>query len=184
MSVPPGPAHHLWKDGRHSRYHEVIPRRLGERYAQALGDGDLLNMTEEIALIDAHLGDLLERVEQGEGASLWLELRERWKAYEAALAATDVQEMQRQLGYIGSLISRGAIDALAWREIRDVLRDRRGLVESERKRRIEIQAMLDVREGMAFLESVIASVERHVDDHKVLAAIAADLRPYIATPSN
>lgn len=176
----PGPSHPNWKHGRRSRYSEVIPDRLGARYVDSLTDPELLNLTEEIALLDSHLGDVLRRTERGEAGQLWLELKDLWEGFKEARTAGDADGMARVLDGMGRLIDRGAVDALAWREVRDILRDRERLVASERKRRVEIQAMLDIRQGVAFVERVLAAVERHVSDRQALAEIANELRPLLS----
>jgi hypothetical protein len=56
-----GPAHPNFKHGRHSILLKSIPA-LGEHYERALSDPDLLSLTDEIAMTDARIGQLLEKV--------------------------------------------------------------------------------------------------------------------------
>jgi hypothetical protein len=48
-----------FKTGRHSKY---LPDRLVERYEEALNDAELTRLDDEIALVDARLQDVLERL--------------------------------------------------------------------------------------------------------------------------
>src|SRR4051794_17890811 len=51
-----GAASATFKTGRRGRF---LPRRLRERYEQALDDPTMLELRDEIALVDARLSDLL-----------------------------------------------------------------------------------------------------------------------------
>jgi hypothetical protein len=62
--TPSGPAHHAFKHGRHSKLLHGI-KGLGEHYERALADPDLLRLDGEIALVDARLAQLLEKVQKG-----------------------------------------------------------------------------------------------------------------------
>jgi hypothetical protein len=48
-----------FKTGRHSKY---LPDRLAERYEEALNDAELTRLNDEIAVVDARLQDLLDRL--------------------------------------------------------------------------------------------------------------------------
>lgn len=56
-----GPASGTFKHGRHSILLKDI-KGLGANYERALADPDLLSLTAEIAITDARISDLLERV--------------------------------------------------------------------------------------------------------------------------
>lgn len=56
-----GPAAANFKHGRHSVLLKDI-KGLGEHYERALADPDLLNLDAEIALVDARIGSMLEKV--------------------------------------------------------------------------------------------------------------------------
>lgn len=60
-ATPAGPASVHFKHGRHSKLLKDI-KGLNAHYERALADPDLLNLDAEIALIDARIGQLLEKV--------------------------------------------------------------------------------------------------------------------------
>jgi hypothetical protein len=59
--TPVGPASPHFKHGRHSILLKEI-KGLGSHYERALADPDLLNLSDEIAITDARIGQLLEKV--------------------------------------------------------------------------------------------------------------------------
>lgn len=54
-----GPANPAWKGGRYSR---LFPTQLRARYEAMLADPALLSLSKEVALVDARIGELLDRL--------------------------------------------------------------------------------------------------------------------------
>lgn len=172
---PGGIASPRTKHGRYSRY---IPSRLSERYDEAAADTELLAMRDEIALTDARLADVLKRVDRGDSGDLWKQLK-------AALA--DVHNMRSlglsdagPMGDLKRIIDRGLADWAAWDEVAKLLEQRRRLVESERKRLVEMQQVVTVERAMLLVSAITESVRRHVHEPRALAAIHADLGRLLA----
>jgi len=158
----------------HGRYSQKMPKRLTERFEASMSDPDLLNLTPEIALMDARLEDVLGRVDSGESGHRWKELHGAWKDYATARARGDVQAMHDALVDVERIITAGVADTYAWDEVRALWMDRTKLVSSERKRRIEMQSMLTVEQAMIMLNAFIDTVKLHVTDRTTLSRIAAD----------
>lgn len=159
------------KSGRYSKH---LPTRLLSTYEAANGDPDILALRDEVALIDARLAELLTRIDTGETGASWRELQEAFRELRIALKDRDPGESQLLLG-LGDLIESGASDEAAWTEIRATLEQRRRLVESERKRLVEMQQMVGADQAMLLVRSLVASVREHVRDPAILRAITDDL---------
>lgn len=67
---------------------------------------------------------------------------------------------------------------LAWPEIQSLIEQRRKLVESERKRLVELHQVVSADQAMLMVRSLIASVREHVSDPAILRAISADLERF------
>lgn len=176
--TPVGLASPHLKDGRYSKY---LPARMAENYRTALNDPDLLVMREEVALIDSRLADLLKRVDSGESGRLWLRLQETWATFMKARAANDADGMALALTEHGDILTRGAYDANAWREIGLTIEQRRKVVESERKRLVDLQQMITTEKAMALFTAIASSIREHVKDRNALSAISADLSRLLHT---
>lgn len=157
-----------FKDGRYSK---VLPKRMLERYNAAITDPELLNLSAEIAIVDARLSDLLVRVESGDAGEIWDKLVKARQKYADASLKADIPEMGAQLDAMCALIDRGAADVAAWREIHGVLEQRRRLVESERKRLVEQEQMLTLHEAQTMFLAMAAAVKANVSDTDTLARI-------------
>lgn len=157
----------------HGRYSKHLPTRMLAEYEGAQRDSELLNLREDIALLDARLSDLLKRVDSGESGKVWRELRAAWKAVKRAPSEADATYA---IADLGSLIEHGCMDTQAWGEIRELVEQRRKLVESERKRLIEMQQMMTAGQAQLLIARLYDVVSQHVRDRSTLAAIGAELQ--------
>lgn len=167
-----GMASGTFKDGRHSKF---LPPRLKETYQAARADDRLLELRDDISLLDARLTDVLKRVETGESGQLWVMIRQVWGDFTVAKLASKIPEMQEHLAILGDLIERGLADYAAWGEVRGLLEQRRKLVESERKRLVELQQVITTEQAMVLVSLLIDTVRKHVTDRDALAGISGDL---------
>ncbi|MDQ3653669.1 MAG: hypothetical protein M3457_01140 [Chloroflexota bacterium] len=165
-----GPASGTYKDGIYSK---VLPTRLLRRYQDARSDTELLALRDQVALIDTRLYDVLGRVESGESSQLWRELRSAYTAMQAAQKNGDTASLRLALVEIGDLIERGHGDWAAWADVRSLIRDRKSLVESERKRLVEMQQMVTSTQAMTLVTALVEAVHANVTDPDALRAISA-----------
>ena len=113
---------------------------------------------------------LLERYHELRSDTKVLELEEKILMLDAVIA--DV---------LPRLENPANVDAR--KELADLLDQSRKLVESERKRYVEMQQMLTTEQAMTMLAMVVETIRRHVTDRAALAAISADIaKLVVATP--
>jgi hypothetical protein len=166
---------------QHGRYSKALPTRLAARYQQAREDPDLLAMRDEVALFDARLAELLGRLDTGESATRWLQVQ----AFVDELASEpgeDVDELVSRLAKLQQLVRAGSTEADLWSEIGSLVEQRRKLVESERKRLVDLQQVITAERAMTLIALITDSVRRHVRDRDALAAISADLGALLTAP--
>lgn len=132
-------------------------------------------MRADVALVDARLSELVEHVDTGEAASTWTTLQDTHAEFMVARATSDLPAMGAALNELGDLIERGASEQVVWREIGETLDRRKRLVESERKRLVEMNQMITSERAMILLAAVVSIIKRNVDDRKVLASISAEI---------
>jgi len=168
---PGGIASPHYRDGRYSK---ALPQRMREAYTAALDDPQLLEQREQIAVLDARLLDLLGRVDTGESGALWGRLLDAKVDLIACKRANDIKGQGDALTLILDLISQGHADYRAWGELQSVLEQRKRLIESERKRLVEMQQMVTSQQAMGLISAIIESVKRNVTDRAALAAIQTD----------
>ncbi len=167
-----GVASPLYRTGRYSKY---LPARLAGRYQEAQADGELLALREDIALTDARLADVLSRVDTGESGALWAKACEALDAYRKAQLKSDSVAAAAALLNLEMGLEKGHNDWSAWDEVGKLLEQRRRLVESERKRLVEMQQMITAERAMLLITAFVGIIRNHVTDRATLAAISADI---------
>lgn len=175
--TPVGAAASQFKTGRYSKY---LPARLAGRYEESSADTELLALREEVSLVDTRLADLLKRVDTNEAGYWWKELQRVYREYRVAERKADLPEMIARLREWGDIIQAGINDYAAWNEIQNTLEQRRKLVESERKRLIEMQMVITSERAMLLISALVGIVQNHVTDDRTLKAISADVGKLIS----
>jgi len=178
--TPGGIASPHYKHGRHSKY---LPNRLGERYAVAISDPEILNLSAEIALVDARITDVLGRVDSGESGRRWRELGKARREFVAAQRKQDQDKMADALNDILMGIREGQADFEAWAEVVDLLERRRRLVESEQKRRVAMHLVVKVEQAVDAMLQIADAVRdaalEHIDDGAVRRRLLGDVQSAI-----
>ena len=157
--------------GAYSKY--LLPQRLRARYQAAVDDPALLEQRAEISVLDARLADLLGRVDSGESGAIWRALDAQRLALLIAQQLGNTVDQLAATAAILDLIADGHADYAAWREVGAVLEQRRKLVESERKRLIEMSQVMTSEQALALMNALLLAVRANVHEQAALIAIQA-----------
>lgn len=167
-----GMASPVFKTGLHSKY---MPKHLLDSYHEAFNDPELLNMRHDLALVEARLGELLQRVQSGESKTLWSDARKACDKLREAFANDNLGGVQVASEQLDRLIGEGLTDYAAWNEIHAIVEQRRKLVESEQKRLVAMNQMITAEQALMLMAAIQDIVSRHVTDRKALSEIIADV---------
>lgn len=172
MSPEPGPGHPSFK---HGRYSKVVPRGIATLYHAGLRDPNLLDMNDELAMLDARAGQLLNRASQGESEGRWVQVQESMRAVLSFQAQGDDENMAEAISETARLVFAGS-DYESWREIITVYDARRKIANTERARRQAAQQTMTVAQALALVASVAGIVNSRVIDPVTRSEIAEDIR--------
>lgn len=173
--TPKGIAASNYKTGRYSKY--LIPD-LAQRYAAALEDTETLDIRHEIALIDVLIGENLSALNTGETAAYWEQSLQQVIAIRHAYQSENYASLEKALNELEALCDQRRLHFSAEKEIREKVDQRRKLVESERKRLIEMEQTITAEQAMLLIGALLDSVRRNVTDKQSLTAIQADFIQY------
>jgi hypothetical protein len=157
------------------RYAQGLPKGMLEKYEKARIDPELLNLSDDLGMVESRIIEILGKVQTGDAGETWTKLESAWTAFRIAQAAKDGPKTQLALATIGRTIETGNGDWAVWREVFDLVERRRKLVESEGKRRLQMQDMTDNAKVMIAIDKLVDSVVRNVADPRARAAIQRDL---------
>lgn len=175
---PSGVAHYNFKTGIHSKALAGTP--LGELYEQARANPDIIQLTEQIALLDARNDQLFGQFGTGESQEAWTQVREGLSMLREAQKSRDGAAMVAALTTISAAVDRGENDAAIWAELRTNISLRRKLVDSESRRRKDALEMLDTTRVMAIMGAVAQAVKDEVPDPRQRQAVVNRMRMAIA----
>jgi hypothetical protein len=144
---------------------------MQESYLASVSDKELLALRNEISVIDARIADLFQRVDIGESGHLWLRSKEVLIQLRKALISQDSKKVGESIIELDELIIRGSTDYGAWNEIENSIELRRRLVETERRRLVDMQSMITAEEAVNYLTAITLAVRENVSDPTVLNRI-------------
>lgn len=179
--TPVGPAASQYKHGQYSKY---LAGRILSRYEEALDAVQVDDQASQIAILDARLAELFDRLDHGESWQAWEEANEALKQFEEALRVNDQQQAGVWLAELKRAIRMGRNDYAAWHEISDHLEQRRKYVESERRQNEKAGLVFNLQEAGALIAAVLAALKKHVEDRATLAAITADIERLTLLPGS
>ncbi len=158
------------------RYNEELPERLQKYYQSAARDNDLLNMRDDIALIEAGIQDSVRRLSTKDPGELWIKARMTYRDLVLALRMQDDRESTRLMTLLGNTLEIGYTDALAWQDIERKQEVKRKMVDTERKRMMDMQQVITTEDFMKVVGSLVDSIRRRITDEDILRYISDDIR--------
>lgn len=180
---PRGIAHPRFEHGKYSR---SIIGNLAGKYEQALADERLLEMRDDIALTDARIQDMLERIDSGENGQTWRDMKKVYKELRRSATQNDQQAFISSLNHMGNLIDSGINEWRQWDELSKAQKHKLDMVVSERKYLESKQQMLTAEEAMAMIAHIVSVVKHEVLTHvekeigdKLLASISMKVTQYV-----
>lgn len=167
--LPVGGAHPGFKTGAHSKY---LPTGLATKYAESLGDAELLELRADVALLQARLFQLLEA---NESLPLLQQAQAAFTDLERALLKQDAPRTTQALKELKLLLQRGVADHHRWREIYEVLEGMGRTKEREHKRLVAMQQMISAEQFGTFILVITDAAKRTIKDPQSLSAFADEL---------
>jgi hypothetical protein len=173
--TPVGIASPHFKHGRTSTYMDALPDRMRGDFTAAMLDPDLLRLTEQVAVVDTRLLDLMRTANVGVTTQLWRDLRAQWRAFKVAQGGGDVPGMNAAITAMDSLIQHGASEAAAWDEIGKQIDRSVRVREAEQKRRIAMELMVDMNKLDNLKGQILGAIKAEVTDRETLVRLAERL---------
>lgn len=158
---------------KHGRYSSALPDRLLERYRNAVEDPELLDLTQQIAVMDARLHELLGRVDSGESGAIWKAMKAAYKDWQAEKRKKN-GDPQAAEAHLVAMIEKGFADNAAWIDVFEVFELRRVAVQTDSRRRKELQDSISSQQALTLMAAMVEAVRRHVSDTNTLQAISIE----------
>lgn len=158
---------------KHGRYTD-LPASLRAGYERALADPELLNLTEEIALYQARVRELIGTLSARGSGARWRDLMTAWAKVQEARRSGDVAALGQGLVAVDLLLTNADGDYRTWDELDRATARLQSLVMAEQARAVKMRALVSTEEAMAFARALLYAVQVRVTDRDILAAIQRD----------
>lgn len=175
---PAGIASPHWKGRGFSKH---LPTGMVADFRRALADPDLLDLSGDLALIEAQLAQAVRATHAGDVESAWRRFRDAWSRFATAHAADDEAGSRVAIAELQALYDDGPQPFDASERIDGLLERRRKLVATEQRRRVTMRELVAGERFMAFVAAVAESVRRHVPDQAARQAITFDMAAMLGT---
>ncbi len=166
-NAPKGMAHHSFKDGHTSKYKDLFPQQLSQRYQDSLSDNDLMNISKRVAILDVRLKQLIEQTEDGDYGTLYGHIMKR--AYEASMLLENYKpdkeekvfmEFKEQYIDLMLLIQSGQTQYQTWQEIKSVIGDIKSLIKTESDVELQGEKAVSIRELNDFMVLLLGVIRQ------------------------
>lgn len=151
-----------------ARYKGFLPEKMAKLYEEALNRPDLLELENQIAILDAKMQTVF--AETGElNLPSWDELRrEIERLDDPELGAFAKQNLK-------DYVQNGSLYDSKWNQVHQIMEQQRKLVDTEIRRKKELNLMVPVDRVMVLMASVADVIKRHVQDPEMLAKIKKEM---------
>ncbi len=160
----------------HGRYSKMLPTRLLAHYQELKADPELTSLASEIALVRAHIFELIQSFDTGEAEGAWDDLRSAWARLVAARESGNTGGMATALNAIGQMVERGSAQAVLWREIGFEIDRVNRLVGQQSKQEQLAEAMITIERALIWAGAVGAILREYIHDPAVLTSISNRIR--------
>jgi hypothetical protein len=162
---------------KHGRYSKDLLAGMAARVDEARGNPELLSVSDDIALVEARIAEVLRQLGTGESGAAWQALKRALSEFSAALARGDMAGMNTHFEAMQALVKEGSGTARAWEELRRLEETRCKLVQTEMKTLQGLQQMLTIQQHLlqvsAQTDAWVQAVKAHADtatERKILTA--------------
>jgi hypothetical protein len=177
--TPVGLAAPSYKTGRYSKY---LPEPLLAAYKASLNDPELLDISDDVALLQTRLFDLLGKGGKGEGGHLWIEAKSAYNKLKQSIQDRDASKTILFMTELGEKLNKGASNHENWKEILHTIEQRERAVERQDKRLVDMNQTMTVDRALALIYQIGQIIRAHVQDRATLLLISNDIAYLIGQP--
>lgn len=169
--TPSGMASPHFKTGIWSK---DLPARLYERYEDALADDKLKSLEDDLALVNARIGELYAQLEDGGGGEIFSEIDQAFQSFKQGQRDRDAQVVREATAKLDDAIRRGRGEGAIWKEIYSLREQRRKLLLADAKQQDVLGQYITVTKVNLLITALLDAVRKRVSDRGTLAAISED----------
>lgn len=153
-------------------YSKDLPARLAHRMERALNDPELTSLAHELALLDARIGEIFQKMPTGESGQAWDDMMVAVNNLDTALQEERLDDAVFWIGQAKKAIRLSKAERDGWNEIYGAISQRRQLADTERKREEMLSGNMTVRQAAVLVTSIQTAILEEVHDPAVRRQLA------------
>lgn len=169
-----------FKTGRHSKF---LPAKLTELYEEALANPDLIEMNDHIALLEARIQDVLTGIDEGEPVPRWSDVAEHWAVIETAILSDDADTRISGMQRMHDMLDAGMKWDKTWGEVGSTMEQLRKMVDTEVKRKKELNQMIPIERVTILVGAVGDAVKRNVTNPAEIEKVYREIAMLYGAPT-
>lgn len=146
------------------RYQQFIPERLAEKYLMSVNDPEIIALNDDIALVETRIKQILERIDDDAPPPVWADAYNAFREFMMYKRLNDTEKARETLDLLEDIFERQASDRETWDEVFSRLEQRMKLASEERKRRMDMRALMDAEQVMDIASRLLAAVNEAAED--------------------
>lgn len=176
-----GPANPNFVNGATAKYHDHA--LAGIKYVEALQNPDLLNNTNEIALIEALIQQAGTDLKGVIDPDLWEQMQGATTDFRDALRAKDTPAQMKAFATIERLTARGVKGSGTVRAVREMVQERNRLVVDQNRINQMTENTVTREQVIGFIMAVADLINKKVRDRHDREAVQIGLMQLMGAPS-
>jgi hypothetical protein len=158
-----GIAHPGYKDGTYSKF-PGLPISLKESFEIARNNPELLNLTDDIALMYSRFSQLIEKIDIEDAEQRWKDISEQMQLLKDARARKDGYAYSQAWASMEDLVKTGGKDFMVWNDIMKVTAHIQKAITQEQKRRMDMHALISTDQAVSFVSEILMAIREEVKD--------------------
>lgn len=146
------------------RYQKFIPERLAEKYLMSVNDPEIIALNDDIALVETRIKQILERIDDDAPPPVWADAKNVFDEFLMYRRLEDTAKARECLALLQTIFEHQAKDRETWDEVFSRLEQRMKLASEERKRRMDMKALMDAEQVMDVASRLLAAVNEAAED--------------------
>jgi hypothetical protein len=152
------------KEPMPSRYKKIIPERLAEKYLESVNDPEIIAITDDIALVETRIKQLLDKIDKDEPPPVWEEAYDAFQEFMMHKRLGNVDAAKEKLDYLQWIFEKEKSERASWDEILFRLEQRVKFSVAEGKRRIDMKNLMNAEQAMDMVTRLLAAVNDGAED--------------------
>jgi len=162
---------------------------LRKQYEESKDDPEFLSHQPDLRLMDLHLQQLLVALNKPENMETFVKAREAFEEFKRFQREKNAAAMKHALDKLDLLFTVGVQSGSVWNEVREVIEQRRKILESETKRIHQSSNSMSGEQILALIEYIVdvlrSSVSKYADRliaSKILQQVTTDIGVVVSRP--